>query len=205
MRDEEPVVRGSLVACGLLKFFECSLVRAQEYLLQFLISMWSLELQCFIVHGEHLAFSAKEDGYFLTRLPFRGTLLPAEPVIVGEGQLATLAQTYYLGEDFVSGSVVRIGDMDALVHHCMAVMIIRVYGLLVTHRISGDQLRIMKQALGGENFAWGLMLHTKMVGQLTRCQDIDSGEFSFGSILVAWFLERVPMLRSRVLLDPPRA
>jgi hypothetical protein len=26
------------------------------------------------------------------------------------------------------------------------------------------------------------------------------GEFSFGSILVAWFLERVPMLRPRILL-----
>jgi hypothetical protein len=41
VRDEELVVRGALAACGLLKFFECSLVREQEYLLQFLISMWS--------------------------------------------------------------------------------------------------------------------------------------------------------------------
>jgi hypothetical protein len=120
VRDEELTVHGALVACGLLKFFECSLVRAQEYLLQFLISMWSLELQCFIVHGEHLAFSAEEDVYFLTGLPFRGTLLPTEPVIVGEGQLVTLAQAYCLGEDFMSGSVVRIGAMDALVHRCVA-------------------------------------------------------------------------------------
>jgi hypothetical protein len=69
------MVHGALAACGLLKFFECPLLRAQEYLLQFLISMWSPELQCFIVHGEHLAFSAEEDVYFLTGLPFRGTLL----------------------------------------------------------------------------------------------------------------------------------
>jgi hypothetical protein len=34
--------------------------------------MWSLELQCFIVHGEHLALSAEEDVYFLTGLPFSG-------------------------------------------------------------------------------------------------------------------------------------
>jgi hypothetical protein len=32
----------------------------------------------------------------------------------------------------MSGSVVRIGAMDALVHHCMAAMIVRVYGSLVT-------------------------------------------------------------------------
>ena len=49
VRDEESVVRGTLEACGMLKFFECSLVRAQDYLLQFLISMWSLDLQCFIM------------------------------------------------------------------------------------------------------------------------------------------------------------
>jgi hypothetical protein len=45
------------------------------------------------------------------------------------------------------------------------------------------------------------MLEAKMVGQLDRCRDADSGEFSFGSILVAWFLERVSMLRTRFLLD----
>jgi hypothetical protein len=33
------------------------------------------------------------------------------------------------------------------------------------------------------------------------CQAADSDDFSFGSILVAWFLQRVPMLRLRVLLD----
>jgi hypothetical protein len=44
VRDEEPTVRDTLAACGLLKFFECSLVRAQEYLLQFLIRMWSPDL-----------------------------------------------------------------------------------------------------------------------------------------------------------------
>jgi hypothetical protein len=33
VRDQEPTVRGALATCGLLKFFECSLVRAKEYLL----------------------------------------------------------------------------------------------------------------------------------------------------------------------------
>ena len=61
----------------------------------------------------------------------------------------------------------------------------------------------MGRELAGEHFSWGLMLHAKMVGKLDRCRAVDSGEFAFGSILVAWFLERVPMLRPRVLLDTP--
>jgi hypothetical protein len=203
VRDEEPTVWDTLAACGLLKFFECSLVRAQEYLLQFLISMWSLDLHCFMVWGEQLAFTMVEDVYFLTGLPFRGTPLPAEPVVPGDGQLVVLAQRYCSGENFMSGSMVSIGAMDALVHHCMATMIVRVYGSLATQRISGGQLRIMERALAGEHFSWGLMLHAKMVGKLDRCRAADLGEFSFGSILVAWFLERVSMLHPRVLLGAP--
>jgi hypothetical protein len=103
-------------------------------------------------------------------------------------------------DDFILGFVVSIRVMDALVHHCVVAMVVRVYGSLVTQRISGDQLRIMARVLAGEYFSWGLMLHAKMVGQLDKCCIVDSGDFSFGSILVAWLLERVSMLHPRVLL-----
>jgi hypothetical protein len=151
--NEEPTVHDTLAACGLLKFFECPLIRAQEFLLQFLIRMWDLDRHCFMVRGEELAFTVVEDIYFLTGLPFRGTPLPADPVLPGDGQLVTLAQRYCLGENFMSGSVVSIGAMDALVHRCMAAMIVRVYGSLATQRISGGQLRVMQRALAGEHFA----------------------------------------------------
>jgi hypothetical protein len=100
---------------------------------------------------------------------YQGTLLPTEPVVPGDGQLAELARTYCSGEDVISELVVRIGAMDALVHRCMVAMIVRVYGSLATHRISGGQLRIIERALGGDHFAWGLMLHAKMMGQLNSC------------------------------------
>jgi hypothetical protein len=103
----------------------------------------------------------------------------------------------------MSGSEVSIGAMDALVHCCVATMVVRVYGSLATQWINGGQLRIMERVLAGENFAWGLMLHAKMVGKLDRCQAADSRDFSFGSILVAWFMERVPMLHPRVLMGAP--
>jgi hypothetical protein len=79
VRDDEPGVRGPFSAYGLLKFFNCSLLRAQEYLLQFWISIWSTDMQCFIVRGEKMTFSAVEDVYFLTRLPFPGRALPTDP------------------------------------------------------------------------------------------------------------------------------
>jgi hypothetical protein len=136
----------------------------------------------------------------MTGLPFQGIPLPEEPVLPRNGQLATLGQRYCSREDFMLGSMVIIGAMHALVHRYVATIVVRVYGSLATQRISGGQLRIMGRALVGDHFGWGFMLHANMVGQLDRCWVADSGDFSFGSILVAWFLERVSMLHPRVLL-----
>jgi hypothetical protein len=83
MAIEEPGVRATLAACGLLKFFECPLIWVQEYLLQFLIRRWSPDLHCFIVRGEQIPFTVVEDMYFMTGLPFCTEVLhwPADSCI----------------------------------------------------------------------------------------------------------------------------
>jgi hypothetical protein len=182
------------------------LIRAHEYLLQFLLQMWSPELHCFLVQGEQIPFTAVEDVYFLTGLPFRGTPLPAEPVLPRDTPLATIAERYFLGENIMSGTVVSVSAIDSLAHRCIAAMIVRVYGSLVTQRISGGQLLVLERVVvGREQFAWGLTLHAWMIAQLDRSRSTGTGEFTFGSILVAWFLERVSMLHPRVLLEAPGA
>jgi hypothetical protein len=47
--------------------------------------------------GGELTFSAMEDVYFLTGLPFRGSALPVDPLLPGDGQLVDLAQMYCPG------------------------------------------------------------------------------------------------------------
>ena len=137
MAIEEPGVRATLAACGLLKFFECPLIQVQEHLLQFLIWMWSLDLHYFIVRGEQIPFTVVEDVYFLTGLPFWGTPLSVEPVLPRYTSLATVVWRYCLGLNYMSGTVVSIGAMDALAHRCIAMMIVRIYGSLVTQQIIG--------------------------------------------------------------------
>jgi hypothetical protein len=131
MAIEEPGVRVTLAACGMLKFFECPLIWAQEYLLQFLIQMWSSDLHCFIVRGEKIPFTAVEDVYFLTGLSFWGTPLLAELVLPMDTPLAMVGRRYCSGLNFMSDTVMSIGAMDALAHRCIAAMIVRVYGSLV--------------------------------------------------------------------------
>jgi hypothetical protein len=153
------------------------------------------------VQGEQIPFTAVEDIYFLTGLPFRGMPLPAEPVLPRTILLVDIGQRYCSGRDFMSRTVVSIGAIDSLAHRCIVAMIVRIYGSLATQRISGGQLLVLERVLVGERFAWGLMLHARMVAQLDHCRSTSGGEFSFGSILVAWFLERVPMLCPRILLE----
>jgi hypothetical protein len=94
---EKPGVQRHLVACGLLKFFDFPLIWSQEFLLQYLISMWSVDLQCFIVRGQQLTLSVVEDVYFLTGLPFRGMALPADPQLSGDVRLIDMARRYCSG------------------------------------------------------------------------------------------------------------
>jgi hypothetical protein len=112
--------------------------------------MWSLEMHYFLVRGEQIPFTTVEDVYFLTGLPFWGVPLPTEPVLPRDLTLETVGRRYCSGQNFMSGMVVSIGSIDALVHRCIAGMIVRVYGSLATHRISGDQLLVMGRVLAGE-------------------------------------------------------
>jgi hypothetical protein len=202
--NAQPAVRAALATSGLLKFFECPLIRAQEYLLQFLLHMWSPDQHCFLVRGEQISFTLMEDIYFLTGLPFRGTPLPVDPVLPRDTHLRTVAERYCSGEHYMTRTSVRISGIDALLHRCIATMIVRVYGSRATHRISGGELIVMERVVvGREWFAWGLTLHAQMITQLDRFWSTGTREFAFGSILVAYFLERVSMLHSRVLLEAP--
>jgi hypothetical protein len=61
---------------------------------------------------------------------------------------------------------------------------------------------VVEQVLDGDLFAWGVLMHTEMMYQLNWCHSVDYSEFTFGSVLVAWFLERVPLLHPQILLEP---
>jgi hypothetical protein len=81
-------------------------------------------------------------------------------------------------------------------------MVVRIYEYFGTQWITRGQLRIVERVLDGDLFAWGVLLHTKMMGHVNQCWRSNFGDFAFGSILVALFLERVPLLCLRILIKP---
>lgn len=61
---------------------------------------------------------------------------------------------------------------------------------------------MVEEVLDGDFFVRGVLMQTRMVSQLKQCQRVDFSDFAFGSVLVAWFLERFPLLRHHILLAP---
>jgi hypothetical protein len=70
--ENHPPTIAALRDCGLLKYFCIPGMRAQVRLLEYLVRMWDLEQQVFIV-GAHTLTIDIEDIYFLTRLSRRGS------------------------------------------------------------------------------------------------------------------------------------
>jgi hypothetical protein len=108
-------------------------------------------------------FSTTEDMYFLTGLPFRGREVVMDPHIPGEDRVETMAAQNFLGPNPMSGSIVWIEAIDELLIECIATMVVRIYGSLGTQPITCGQLRVVEEVLDGDLFAWGVLMHTRMM------------------------------------------
>jgi hypothetical protein len=116
-------------------------------------------------------------------IPWDGPFM--DPYLSGDDRVGDLEILHCLELNPMSGSVIQIEAIDELLIECIVAMVVRIYGSLGTQRITGGQLRIVERVLDGDLFVWGMMLHTRMMGQVNRCRRSNSGDFSFGSILVA--------------------
>jgi hypothetical protein len=103
-------------------------------------------------------------------LPFHGMALPLDPQLLGEDRVGDLAAHHCTGPNPMSGSVLCIEVIDDLLTECITLMVVRIYGSLATQWITGGQLRVLEKVLDGDLFSWGVLMHTKMMGQLNQCQ-----------------------------------
>jgi hypothetical protein len=84
----DPKIVAALMQCGLLKFFLCLLMQAQQRLLNALVDYWNPDAEAFMLEGQSLV-PTTEDIYFLTGLSRRGEpvnfkTFPSEPLNIVE-------------------------------------------------------------------------------------------------------------------------
>ena len=78
--------------------------------------------------------------------------------------------------------------------------ITRAFGSLGAHAATKAQMVYAVECLEPRVFNWCEGLRTNMMSQLTSCRTGKQSQFGYGSILVAIFLERVPILQPQIIL-----
>ena len=184
--------------CGLLKFWLCPSIRMQHELLQLLIGYWDEDLELFQIDGENINLDL-EDIYFVTGLSRRG----AVPNLKSVKGLPMFTMDEYIAAHCPEGTAkvgtqVPISMIQSIPLKAVLLGIARVTGDAAPHRASRAQMYYALHCMGGTVYDWCSLMLTEMKSQLTSYMKGKAKEFRYGSILVAFFLERVPAMRPRV-------
>lgn len=192
----------ALRECGLLKFFMVQNMRAQVPLLEKLIDMWDVDGQFFLVGGNVLTIEV-EDLYFLTGLSRRGASIS----LAGSSGDAKSTDEYIALHcrrgTKKSGNKIPIKDVTSLPLQTILFTITRVAGSLGPHLASKSQMKYALECLGPTIFNWCQGLLVNLKDQVTKCKTGRNKQFGYGSILVSFFLERVPLMRPQVPYPKP--
>jgi hypothetical protein len=194
----------ALLDCGLLKFFRTHNMRKQTGLLERIVHMWDPDLRVFHVGGQDLEIEI-EDIYFVTGLSKRGA-----PVAMS-GQRSDVEHTmdHYIRLFCAAGTQKKAGRapipaVTDIVLQTILLTITRAFGSLGAHAATKAQMAYAVECLEPRVFNWCEGLRANLFSQLTSCRTGRQSQFGYGSILVAIFLERVPLLQPQIAL-PVRA
>jgi hypothetical protein len=95
--ENNPPTITALRDCGLLKYFRIPGMRVQVRLLEYLVRMWDLDQQVFIV-GAHTLTIDIEDIYFLTGLSRRGSYYSLSSSRAGGPKMSEYCNQYCVPE-----------------------------------------------------------------------------------------------------------
>jgi hypothetical protein len=189
----DPGIVTALQDCGLLKFFKISGMRAQLRLLEYLVHMWDVDQQLFHV-GVHTLTLDIKDIYFLTGLSWRGY-----HATLTEGRGSGLLMSEYCRQYCVLKSErnkgkVSIWGVQDLTLQTILFTIARMAGSAALHMALQSYFQDTIECIEPQVFNWLYAFLRSMKRQLTKCRKGDLKQFGYRSLLVSFFLERVPLL-----------
>ena len=168
-------------------------LRAQPELLRFIVDDWDTEDQVFCLKGQTLELDVS-DVYFITGLSRRG----AQPILTasrpsGEKMgevMARVCPGAHFGSNSAKVDIVTIPD---LVLRVILFTITRTAGVQAPHEASKNHLLLATECLQPTLFEWAMAVTTNIKRKLTKCKRDGNKQFGYGSIVVSFFLERLPI------------
>lgn len=192
---EDEACMDALRDCGLKKFFLTPYLHAQPELLRFIIDSWDTEDQVFRLRDQTLELDVS-DVYFITGLSRRG----AQPILTGSRpsgeNMGEVVDRTCPGAQFGQNSAkVDIATVPDLVLRVILFTITRASGVHAPHEASKNHLLLAAECLKPTLFDSTSAVTVNIKRQLTKCKRGGNKQFGYGSIIVSFFLERLPIFR----------
>ena len=183
----------ALRACGLYKFWAISGMRAQVELLTWLVNRWNMQDQCFFIGGHQLKIEL-EDIYFLTSLSKRAEQVFLFGTRPGGQSVANLQLEFCNDQANPRDKQIDIKHIIRPKLKVIAFTVTKLCWSDALHVATGSQIRIAVDCFRGTIFNWCEAVLANVKGQLTREKYGKLKNFGYGSIIVSFALERIPML-----------
>jgi hypothetical protein len=190
----DPGTVTALWDCGLLKIFRIPGMRAQLRLLEYLVHMWDMDQQLFHV-GVHMLTLDIEDIYFLMGLSRHGYHATLTGVRGDKLPMSEYCHQYCVPEVERSKGKVAIWGVQDLTLQTILFTIACMARSVALHMALHIYFQYAIECTEPQVFNWSDVVLRSMKRQLTKCRKGDLKQFGYKSLLVSFFLERVPMLR----------
>jgi hypothetical protein len=195
--ENHPPTIVALRNCGLLKYFHIPGMRAQVRLLEYLVRMWDPDQQVFHV-GVHTLSLDIEEIYFLTGLSWRGHYVSLTSGRGGGFPMSEYCRLHCVSEvERKKGKLVIWGVRDLTLRTILFTRA-QMAGSSAPHMVLQSYFRYAIECTEPRVFNWADVVLRSIKKHLTKCRQSNLKKFGYGSLLVSFFLERVPLLRLQV-------
>jgi hypothetical protein len=152
-----------------------------------------------MLEGQSLTPTTK-DIYFFTGLSRRGEAVNLRTFPSGPHNIGELIELHCEEGTEMVGTQVPVNKINNLSLKAIVLLIRRISGSVDLHQASRVHMNCVVQCLNAQIFDWSTTLLDCMKRKLTECQMRRHRNFGFGTILCAFFFERVPSLSPREIV-----
>ena len=146
-----------------------------------------------------------EDIYFLTCLSKRGEPLSLFGARPGGQSVASLQLEFCNDEADPKDKRIDIKTIIRPELKVVAFTVTRLCGSVALHVATGSQMQIAVDYFRGTILNWCEAVLANIKGQLTRAKNGKLNNFGYGSIVITFSLERIPLLAPQhIPVDPDR-
>ena len=199
----DPNYLEALRACGLLKFFLTPGMQAQLALLRYLIILWDINREIFVIGDQEMELKTS-DIYFITGLSQRGepvNLYGSRPI---RASIYSLLAKHYPDALKSKSGKIKISSVQDLTLRVLLLTINRVVGSQAEHETNKQNFLYAVDCIAPTVFNLVEAMKMNIKRQLSKAKVGNLKQFGFGSVLVTFFLERIPLFQYQLIeVDPP--